>query len=55
MQGAPNLVVSATADPRVLVGVARLRPEGLLKKPADFADSRGWLEAQVGREDGAPK
>jgi CheY-like chemotaxis protein len=45
------LVLSATADPRLLEDVAALRPDGVLRKPADIEQIKGWLDAHLQRPD----
>jgi DNA-binding response OmpR family regulator len=41
------LVLSATADPRLLDEVAALRPDGVLRKPVGIEQIKGWLDAHL--------
>ena len=41
------LVVSATADPRLLEEVARLQPDGVLRKPVCIEQIKAWLDVHL--------
>ena len=41
------LVVSATADPKLLAEVARLQPDGVMRKPVGIEQIKAWLDVHL--------